>query len=418
MASTRLSAVAAPLMTATQGRHPTAVKSKSTSIRAATQRLPLRARDVGKKACLADRDSLNGDTQSRCISVLPQAPAAMKQPASVLLPSPSCKLILETCTLRPVCVLPLTAPWPASSATPCSNMHPVCTPQRSLSSALCNLCQHYVYTNLFQTTCRRLCCRACAHLRPAHAPPQQRPAASHAWWGQQGMPPVPGPQVAPATEPAAARASITVQHRRGSRASALRIAPRRAPLGHGRARRGAVRAAQGGLRRAQRGDGVRRPLLRTESVVSSPRPQRGCCMLRRQWHACLGVLSCTSCVRATIRQMLVHSCVTHTRLEQTWQNSDASEASARMPVSACKCRRRRAPAPRRRRPARRRAWARRRRRARRRDCAWASRRAGRPPAARATCSTARRTRPPCPPCSAPAVNCVMRMHCAGCRWCV
>ena len=85
--------------------------------------------------------------------------------------------------------------------------------------------------------------------------------------GAAGMAPVRGPEVAPTTEPAVARPSITRQHRRGSRASALRIAPRRAPLGRGRARRGAVCAAEGSLRRPQRGNGVRRPLLRTESGI-------------------------------------------------------------------------------------------------------------------------------------------------------
>lgn len=219
--------------------------------------------------------------------------------------------------------------------------------------------------------------------------------------GAAGMAPVRGPEVAPTTEPAVARPSITRQHRRGSRASALRIAPRRAPLGRGRARRGAVCAAEGSLRRPQRGNGVRRPLLRTESGIElAQAPARVlrvtravACLFWGSWHAT------ATFDRHSGRWM--HSCVIHT-LEQARRNSDACEAPARMPVSARERRRQRAPAPRRQRPARRRAWARRRCRARRRGCAWA-RRAARPPAAQATCSTARRTRPQCPPCSAPAV---------------
>ena len=264
MASRPLSAVAAPLITATQGRHPTAVKS--TSIRAATQRLPLRARDVGRKACLADRESLNGDTQSSCISILPQALAAMKEPANALLPSPCCKLILETLTLRPVCVLPLTNPWPASGATAWQQHAP--SVYHAMAPVECLV--HSLPAKCIQASSRPPAeGNAAAHVLTCGQLKQRRSSGRqrHMPGGAAGMAPVRGPEVAPTTEPAVARPSITRQHRRGSRASALHIAPRRAPLGRGRARRRAVCATEGSLRRPQRGNGVRRPLLRTESGI-------------------------------------------------------------------------------------------------------------------------------------------------------
>jgi len=184
--------------------------------------------------------------------------------------------------MRPVCVLPLTNPWPASSATPWQQHAPsvyhAMPPVQCLVHSLPAKCIHKPPPGLLQKAMLPRMCSPAASSRNGAAA-----AGSVTCLGGGSRH---GPCARARGRPHhRARCSAAVDHKAAQAGQPSLSSAHRAAASASRPWARPARAASGARSAAMASAG--RSCAR-RAGLSLPRPQRGCCVLRGQWHACFG----------------------------------------------------------------------------------------------------------------------------------